>query len=62
MTMKMRFYGVIPLTEDLEDTDGDIVGNDFCGNPDLIKPEDRCPEAVDHVKLENFFAENCANK
>ena len=62
MKMKYRFHGVIPLTEDLKDVNDFPVGNDFCGNPDLIKPENRCPGVVDDEALENFFASNCADR
>jgi len=37
MELRKSFHGVIPFRPGMTDVNGNTFGNDFCGDPSLIK-------------------------
>ena len=47
MELKKRFHSIIPYKPGMVDVNGHSFGNDFCGDPSLIRDEDSCRDVID---------------
>jgi hypothetical protein len=65
---QLRYAGVVSsetnatLQKSSEDDEDVVVGNDFCGNPELLKDETDCRESVDMDGLNNEYDKECKDK
>jgi len=62
MELRKRFHGVIAYKPGMVDINGKTFGNDFCGDPALIKEEDSCHDVVDNEGLDRFFKKQCTGR